>query len=115
MLHIWGDGHKANDGEDLDVDSGGLAGEELRPDLEEVVVVPVGILAADKAHFGSFLFLRNCVLPPRLPSREGRLLLDPGEHYGRAWSKEKKEEERTTDKNARFLIRFKKDGHYYVT
>ena len=90
MLHIWGDGHEANDGEDLDADSGGLAGEELRPVLEEVVVVPIGILVADKAHFGSFLFLRNCVLPPRFPSKEGRLLLDPGEHYGRAWSKEKK-------------------------
>jgi hypothetical protein len=90
VLHIWGDGHEANDGKDLDAGSGGLAREELRPVLEEMVVVPVGILAADKAHFGSFLFLRNCVLPPRFPSREGRLLLDPGEHYGRAWSKEKK-------------------------
>ena len=83
VLHIWGDGHGANDG-------GGLAGEELQPVLEEVVVVPVGLLAADKAHFGSFLFLWNCVFPPHFPSGEGRLLLGLGDNYGRVWSKEKK-------------------------
>ncbi len=49
---------EATDGEDLDRDGGGLAGEEVRSDFEEELVVPGWILASNTVGSGLDLVVR---------------------------------------------------------